>query len=134
MADILLVDEDALVVARNTAALRAEGHVVTAARSAADARARLAMSPPDVMVTEAMLDGGLAGLELARSVAALRPDLPVIVLTRLDDHLDREELARQDRDGWLPVSRYLRKPVIPEVLADEIDHLLDEVEAAESAA
>ncbi|HYM83145.1 MAG TPA: response regulator [Candidatus Dormibacteraeota bacterium] len=125
MAEILLVDDDPKVVARNAAALAAEGHVVTAASTTAEARRHLHAVDPDVVVMEAMLDGGVAGLDLARTLAAERPTLPLIVLTRLDDHLDPDELARQDRDGWLPVSRYLRKPVMPEVLADEIDHLVE---------
>jgi len=34
----------------------------------------------------------------------------------------------QDRDGWIPVSRYLVKPVLADVLVDEIEHLLPAAE------
>ena len=46
------------------------------------------------------------------------------MLTRADEHLTVQERAEQDRDGWLPVQRYLEKPVSTDVLAYEVDHLL----------
>ena len=77
---------------------------------------------------EAVLGGKLAGLDLARSLAQDHPDLPLIMLTRADDLLSSEQLDSQDRDGWIPVRRYLEKPVLDDVLAYEIDHLLPEAE------
>jgi CheY-like chemotaxis protein len=70
----------------------------------------------------------LAGLDLARSLAHDHPDLPLIMLTRADDLMSDEQLDSQDRDGWIPVRRYLEKPVLDDVLVDEIDHLLPEAE------
>lgn len=123
MADILLVDDDPVVVARNIAALEAEGHAVKAVTTTADARRHLAAGEPDVVVLEAMLDGGMAGFDLARALARRNPSLPVIMLTRVDEHFTREQRQAQDRDGWLPVDRYLQKPVMPSVLLSEVEHL-----------
>jgi len=50
------------------------------------------------------------------------------MLTRADDLLSEEQLDSQDRDGWIPVSRYLVKPVLADVLVDEIEHLLPAAE------
>ena len=125
MATILLVDDEAAVVARNVAALDAAGHDVTAVSNVTAALATLRRDLPDVVILEAMLDGGLAGFGLARALARRYPELPLIMLTRVDEHIGDDELARQDRDGgWLPVERYLQKPVMPEVLAYEVGHLL----------
>lgn len=125
MADILLVDDDAEAVARNSSALEANGHTVVIASTTDAALEAVRKHAPDIAVLEAMLDGGLAGFDLARRLAHDLPNLPLIMLTRVDEHLTSKERASQDRDGgWLPVQRFLEKPVMPEVLVYEIDHLL----------
>ncbi len=125
MAEILLVDDDAEVVARNEAALRATGHTVTTASTTAQALETIRTHAPDVVVLEAMLDGALAGFELARTLAREKPNLPLIMLTRVDEYISDWERAKQDRDdGWIPVQRFMEKPVAPEVVVYEVEHLL----------
>jgi hypothetical protein len=78
-------------------------------------------------VLEAMLDGATAGFDLARTLAHDFPALPLIMLSRVDEVISDRELATQDRDdGWMPVARFMEKPVAPEVLVYEVDHLLPE--------
>jgi DNA-binding response OmpR family regulator len=125
MAGVLLVDDDPRTVAANIAALEARGHAVVTASDTAGAKAAVRRLEPDVVVLEAMLDGGYAGFDLARHLAGQFPTLPLIMLSRVDEHLDPDALADQDRDGgWLPVRRFMEKPVFPEVLAYEVEHLL----------
>lgn len=126
MAHILLVDDEVEVVKRNVKALEADGHRVTVASTTGEALSVVRGDEPDAVVLEAMLDGSLAGFDLARSLAHRFPTLPLVMLTRVDEYISDAELARQDRDGgWLPVHRFLQKPVMPEVLAYEVDHLLE---------
>ena len=124
MTEILLVDDDAGLVARNAAALTADGHSVTLASTEAEALDAIRKRRPDVVILEGMLDGAYAGFDLARSLARDFPTLPLIMLTRADEHLSRSERSAQDRDDWLPVQRYLEKPVSTDVLGYEVDHLL----------
>ena len=124
MAHILLVDDDVDVVARNIAALQASGHEIAACSTTAEAAESVRREVPDVVVMEGMLDGTLAGFDLARSLANEFPALPLIMLTRADEHFTARELASQDRDGWLPVQRYLEKPVSTDVLVYEVEHQL----------
>ncbi len=125
MARILLVDDDAVVVARNAAALEADGHAVSTATSTAEGLDVVRHGRPDLVVLEAMLDGGTAGFDLARRIARDFPALPLIMLSRVDEVISERELATQDRDdGWMPVARFMEKPVAPEVLVYEVDHLL----------
>ena len=125
MARILLVDDDAGVVARNAAALDADGHAVSTAATSAQALDFVRRGTPDVVVLEALLDGGMAGFDLARKLAREFPALPLIMLSRVDEVISARELAAQDRDGgWMPVQRFMEKPVSPEVLVYEVDHLL----------
>jgi CheY-like chemotaxis protein len=128
MAHILLVDDDPASVARATETIETQGHSVSASSTAAEATRSVRREVPDLVVMEAVLGGKLSGLDLARSLAKDHPDLPLIMLTRADDLLSSEQLDSQDRDGWIPVRRYLEKPVLDDVLAYEIDHLLPEAE------
>jgi CheY-like chemotaxis protein len=124
MANILLVDDDRDLVAGNVAALQAIGHSVAAVSTSAEAAEAVRREGPDLVVLEGMLDGAYAGFDLARSLAKDFPTLPLIMLTRADEHLTARERSAQDRDGWLPVQRYLEKPVATDVLLYEVDHLL----------
>jgi len=125
MARILLVDDDAGIVERNAAALEADGHAVSTAATTAEALDVVRGRAPDVVVLEAMLDGGTAGFDLARTLAREFPALPLIMLSRVDEVISGRELATQDRDdGWMPVARFMEKPVAPEVLVYEVDHLV----------
>ena len=124
MANILLVDDDPQVAAANAAALTANGHTVVTVTTTAEAAAAVAKSVPDAVILEAMLDGAYAGFDLARTFARDFPTLPLIMLTRADEHLSAAERRKQDRDGWLPVARFMEKPVATDVLLYELDHAL----------
>lgn len=125
MPRILLVDDDAELVARDVAALSAGGYAVDVARATSEALESVLRGRPDAVVLEAMLDGGMAGFDLARTLAREFPALPLLMVTRADEFLTAAQRSDQDRDGgWLPVARYLEKPVMPEVVAAELDHLL----------
>ncbi len=131
MARILLVDDDSDVVARNAAALAASGHDVETAATTAEGLAAVRTTRPDLVVLEAMLDGGFAGFDLARSLAREFPALPLIMLSRVDEFISGLELARQDRDdGWLPVQRFMEKPVAPDVVVYEVEHALHDAHVA----
>jgi CheY-like chemotaxis protein len=128
MAHILLVDDDPIAVATNTEAIETVGHSVSSTSTTADAIRFVRNETPDLVVMEAVLGGKFGGLDLARVLAADYPELPLIMLTQGDQRLANNELASQDREGWIPVRRYLEKPVLTDVLVDEIDHLLPEAE------
>lgn len=124
MAQVLLVDDDAADVARAEAALAAEGHTVVRVSGPDGCVETVRRVGPDVVVLEAVFGGVVAGFDLARSLAAQFPDLPLIMVSAADDVLDAPALAEQDVDGWLPVRRYLQKPVAGEVLVYEVEHAL----------
>lgn len=131
MARILLVDDDSDVVARNAAALAASGHDVSTATTTADGLSAVRTTKPDVVVLEAMLDGGFAGFDLARSLAHEFPTMPLIMLSRVDEFISGLELAKQDRDdGWLPVQRFMEKPVAPDVVVYEVEHALHDAQVS----
>jgi CheY-like chemotaxis protein len=124
MAQVLLVDDDSAAVARAEAVLAAEGHTVVSVSEPGGCVAAVQRVGPDVVVLEAVFQGVVAGFDLARELAAQFPALPLVMISRADQVLDTRVLAEQDVDGWLPVRRYLQKPVTGEVLAYEVEHAL----------
>jgi DNA-binding response OmpR family regulator len=127
MAHILLVDDDEDLVTRQTLTFEAGGHAVTVAETTSEAIEAARRNPPDAVVLEAMLDGGQAGFDLARTFAREYPAMPLLMVTRADEVLTPRQRDKQDRDGgWLPVDRYLEKPVMPDVLLYLVNHALHE--------
>jgi len=123
---ILVIDDDVDLTERHRAVLEAAGHRVSTAHSAAEGRIAIDALRPGLVVLDVMMERFDAGFELARWMAEAHPEIPILMLTGVDDHLDDDTLARQDRDGWLPVHRYVEKPLAPAVLIETVDHLLHE--------
>ena len=79
---ILCVDDDDVMRLAEEGVLQALGYVVTGFAGAAEALDAVRTAPQafDLVVADYNMPG-LSGLELARELAALRPDLPVIIST-----------------------------------------------------
>jgi signal transduction histidine kinase/CheY-like chemotaxis protein len=98
-ARILLVDDDPLIAGSTVALLEDLGHIVVEANSGVDALRRLSIGlQPDLMITDYAMPG-MTGLELAREVQRIRPDLPVLLATGFADledaaHIDLPRLAK----------------------------------------
>jgi DNA-binding NtrC family response regulator len=126
MANILLVDDDPDVVGSFSAALEAHGHELATASTAAEGLALARDDRPDAVVLEATIGGGTAGLELARTLAREFPGLPLVMVSR-DDGLPMPARATVGGDGaWVAADRFMEKPVMPDVLVYEVEHLLPE--------
>jgi len=113
---ILLVDDEASLREPLAEYLAGQGFAVTEAESAADARARLAESAPDLVLLDIMMPGE-DGLSLCRHLAETR-GLPVIFLTARTEATDRIvglELGADD---------YVVKPFEPRELVARIRTVL----------
>lgn len=125
MAHLLLVDDDIQLLEANTIVLSANGHQVTHAHSGAEAREVLQKIKPDLVVLDVMMEDFDSGFELAKHISAAFPDLPMIMLTGVYEYMDDAWKQAFDEDkSWLPVHRFMEKPVSPTVLLYEIDSLL----------
>ena len=124
MANILLVDDDPDVVGSFSAALEARGHELATATSPAQGLDLARVDRPDAVVLEATVGGGTAGLELARTLSREFPGLPLVIVSR-NDALPMPARATIGGDGaWVAADRFMEKPVMPDVLAYEVEHLL----------
>ncbi len=113
-ATILLVDDDPLIAGSTMALLEDLGHRVAEANSGIEALQLLAGGlEPDLMITDYAMPG-MNGLELAREVQRLHPNMPVLLATGF-----------ADLEGVGPVIlARLAKPYTQEELASHIARLL----------
>ncbi len=123
MAQILLVDDDQDLIEMNRTVFAQRGHNVKVAYSAAEATKSAKANPPDLAVLDVMMEDKTAGFELARNLHALYPTMPMIMLTGISKEMGLGYTFQPD-ETWLPVSKFLEKPVNPRILADEADKLL----------
>jgi two-component system alkaline phosphatase synthesis response regulator PhoP len=123
MATILVIDDDADLIEACGLAITQRGHQVQAAHSAQEARQVLRSARPDALVLDVMMETTSAGFELARDVRRQFPDLPIIMLTSVHQAVP-PSLHFEPEETWLPVTKFLDKPVDPAALADAIDKML----------
>jgi two-component system response regulator SaeR len=123
MANILLVDDDQDLIEMNRTVLSQRGHKVNVAFSAAEARTVANVNPPELAVLDVMMEDKTAGFELARWLHKQYPGMPMIMLTGISKEMSLGYTFEPD-ETWLPVSKFMEKPVNPRVLADEADKLL----------
>jgi CheY-like chemotaxis protein len=124
MATILLIDDDVDLMEMNSAVLGHRGHTVLRAYSAAEARRKLAAGTPvDLVVLDVMMEEVNSGFELAREIHDKFPNVPTIMLSGVHAATGVPFRFKPD-ETWLPVAKFLDKPVAPATLANEIDDFL----------
>jgi signal transduction histidine kinase/two-component SAPR family response regulator len=117
---ILLVEDDATVLALTLDVLSGLGYRVTTATNATEALAELHADPAiDLLFTDVVMPGGVNGLSLARTARELRPTLRVL----LTSGFVGEDRAIDGREFPL-----LDKPYEAAVLATTLRKLLDRPE------
>lgn len=112
-ASVLLVDDDAELVAMVAELLRGEAMQVRTAGSGRAALEALAGTAPDVLVLDVMLPDA-NGLELCRRLRSQNSDVPILMLTARGEPMDRVlglELGADD---------YMGKPFDPRELVARI--------------
>ena len=112
-AKVLLVDDDKDLLQLIAMRLTASGYAVTAVESGEAALAALAVSRPQVVVTDLRMHG-MDGMALFDAIHRDSPSLPVVILTA---HGTIPEAVTATRRG---VFSFLTKPFEPKVLLDTV--------------
>ena len=113
---VLVVDDDARIVAALQRALHYEGYSVAVALDGPGALARAASRPPDLVLLDVMLPG-LDGVEVCRRLRAA-DDAPILMLTARDATGDRVRGLDSGADD------YVVKPFAPDELMARVRALL----------
>src|SRR6185369_4505206 len=114
---ILLIDDDKDLLHLISMRLRAAGYAVTTAESGQAALAAMAVTPPELVVTDLRMDG-MDGLALFDAIHRDAPSLPVVILTA---HGTIPEAVSATQRG---VFGFLTKPFDPKVLLDTVAEAL----------
>ena len=114
---ILLIDDDKDLLQLISMRLGAAGYAVVTAESGQAALAAMAVSPPQLVITDLRM-AGMDGLALFDAIHREAPALPVIILTA---HGTIPEAVAATRRG---VFGFLTKPFDPKVLLDTVSEAL----------
>lgn len=117
---ILIVDDEAPIREMVEFTLAADGFVCAGAATVAEARARIAGSPPDLILLDWMLSHGESGLDFARRLRAdpRHGSIPIIMLTARDANADKVAALDAGADD------YIGKPFSPSELKARIRAVL----------
>ncbi|MFE9558514.1 response regulator transcription factor [Streptomyces sp. NPDC006692] len=98
--DVLVVDDDDAVRRSLDRGLRLSGFGVRTADSGRAALAAIELSPPDVLVLDVSMPG-MSGIEVCTALRAAGLDLPVLMLSALDETADRIAGLQAGGDDYL---------------------------------
>ncbi|BBO89635.1 ATP-binding protein [Desulfosarcina ovata] len=113
--NILLVDDEAPIVQLEKRVLERLGYTVTTRMSSVDALEIFRIDPYrfDLVITDLTMPN-LTGIDLAKAMTDIRPDLPVLMLTGFSEQLNRRMVENAG------IRRVLMKPVLAKDLAAAI--------------
>lgn len=126
MAYVLVVDDDQDFSTAVATVLRSEGHEVALADDPEAALASVAARTPEAVVLDVMFpENPTAGFELARALRRQAPDVPILMLTAVNQEFPLGFSNRDIDTRWLPVRDFLEKPVDFRVLSQKLQALLN---------
>ncbi|MEU0599055.1 response regulator transcription factor [Streptomyces sp. NPDC006393] len=98
--DVLVVDDDAAIRRSLERGLRLSGFAVRSALGGAEALEAIGQAPPDVLVLDVSMPG-MSGIEVCTRLRAAGQDLPVLMLSALDETADRIAGLQAGGDDYL---------------------------------
>jgi PAS domain S-box-containing protein len=118
---LLVVDDEPMVAEQSKLGLEGLGYKVEARTSSLEALEIFRTAPTsfDVVITDQTMPA-MTGMELAHELLLIRSNLPVILCTGFSELVD-EASAKA-----IGIRKYLKKPVLPRVLAAEVRKIMDE--------
>ena len=123
---ILIVDDDVDLCDSLKAILDNAGYIASTANSRAEGMEKAKTERPDLIVLDVMMETWHDGFEMSRKLKQ-DPQLgrtPILMLTSVEERTGVEIRSSAGDPDWLPVEKFLDKPVEPEVLLAEIEKLL----------
>jgi len=133
VAKIKIIDDDVEQAEDLAAVLSKAGHTVSILDHTEGAVEDLKRDRPDLLVLDVMFpENPSAGLELAVQIRQSdeTKDLPVILLTGVNQEFPLELSSKDIDDEWMPVQEFIEKPVDPQQLLEKVDTLLSRRQTA----
>ena len=125
MAYLLIVDDDPDFASSVATVCQAEGHEVVTVHTPADALASVTQRRPDGILLDVMFpEDPTAGFQTAREVRRRFGEIPILLLTAVNQGFPLG-FSHKDYDvNWLPIADFVEKPVDFAVLREKISRLL----------
>jgi len=134
MAYILVADDDEDFAEATATILRDDGHEVVVELEVERALDSIQERRPDLLVLDVMFpEDASAGFDAARKIQQLGREyaqMPVLMLTAINQRFPLGFGPEEIDDDWLPVSDFMEKPVDFSILRKKVEDLLDEAESA----
>jgi CheY-like chemotaxis protein len=110
---ILCVDDECIALNLRKAVLEKWGYTVVPANSGKEALQLIERQPVDLVLTDLLMPG-LSGTDVAREIKRLRPDVPVVLLSGVNEIPEDANIA----------DMFLSKVEGPQVMLEKISQML----------
>jgi DNA-binding response OmpR family regulator len=127
MARIMIIDDDVDLADQTAEFLSCHGHEVRTRYTTEGALEELSEDRPDLVILDLMFpDNPVAGFELARRIrrSKLLKNLPVILLTAVNEEFPVDFSPRDIDSEWMPAQDFIEKPVDLSLLLHRIAEVL----------
>ena len=130
MAKIQLIDDDAEIAENLSLILKKEGHDISILDSTENAISHLVESKPDLLILDVMFpENPAGGFDLARQIRQTEAikNLPVILLTSINQEYPMDFSSGDIDPDWMPVQDFAEKPVSVPDLLEKVNRLISKV-------
>jgi len=127
MASIKIIDDDVELAENLSLILEKQGYAVSTLDRTEGAVEDLVQNKPDLLILDIMFPENVsAGFDLARKIRQAREikDLPVILLTEVNQKFPTDFSSADIDPDWMPVQDFVEKPVDIESLLKKVRNLL----------
>jgi CheY-like chemotaxis protein len=125
MAYLLIVDDDPEFASSVATVCQADGHEVVTVHTPADAIASVAQRRPDGILLDVMFpEDPTAGFQVAREVRRKFGQIPILLLTAVNQEFPLGFSHKDYDENWLPCADFVEKPVDFAVLREKVSRLL----------
>jgi DNA-binding response OmpR family regulator len=126
MSNIKIIDDDVGLAENLGVMLEHEGYKVSYRDTTSGAVEDLVRNKPDLLILDIMFPGSpCAGFDLAREIRRTPEvkDLPIILLTGLNQEFPMDFSSGDIDDDWMPVQDFIEKPVNIQELVKKIKEM-----------
>lgn len=120
---ILIVDDEPEFVDVVQTVLEGSGYNVVTAGSGEEGKETALEEEPDLIILDVMMETDKAGFDAARWLRSEETTerIPIVMLTAVNQ---KYPFGFDGDDIWLPVDKFLEKPVSPDELLEEVEDSL----------